>query len=344
MKKNLARILVVCLAIALTACGSTPAASPAPVESGSAPVAPAPSLPKQQLTLVTGSTGGTYFALGGAMATAWTKNVDHVTVSCLSSGASVENMNLLQKGEADLGMAMNSIADAAWNANAPFTAKTNNVRAIGVVYPEVIHIVATAETGANDLADLRGKRVALGPAGSGGAVFSEIAFAAAGIDATKDINAQRDSFSDATAKMQDGHLDASVSVLAVPASAIVELETSKKINFINISDEVLEAIRKDYPFYTRFKIPANTYSNTADVDTVTCQAALYCTSSLDEETVYLITKSFYENSADVAATHAAGKYINLDTALDGITTPLHKGAVRYFTEKGINVPANLIID
>lgn len=344
MKKNLARVLAICLVMAISGCSSTPATPSTSAGNGQSAVEPAPALPKQQLTLVTGSTGGTYFALGGAMATSWSKNIEHVTVSCLSSGASVENMNLLQKGEADLGMAMNSIADSAWNANAPFTAQASNVRAIGVIYPEVIHIVATADTGANDLSDLRGMRVALGPAGSGGAVFSEIAFSAAGIDITKDINAQRDSFADATAKMQDGHLDASVSVLAVPASAIVELETSKKINFVNISDDILEKIRQDYPFYTRFIIPAGTYSNAADVATVTCQAALYCTATLDEETVYLITKSFYENSAEVTATHAAGKYISLDTALDGITTPLHKGAARYFTEMGINVPVNLIID
>ena len=295
------------------------------------------------LTLATGSSGGTYYALGGAMATQWSSSLEGINVSAISTGASTENMNLINSGEADLGIAMNSIADDCWNGKGSFeqTGASTNFKAIGVVYPEVVQIVADASKGAKCLDDLRGMKVAIGPVGSGTASAAEIIFGAAGIDIESDIDAQRDSFSDATSKMQDNLIDASYSVLAVPASAITELETSKEITFIDINDEELANIQAAFPYYSRFVIPAGTYSNTEDVNTVTCKAALYCNPSLDDETVYNLTKSLYENGPQIAAVHSAGEYISIDTALEGLTTPLHPGAVKYYEEMGLTVPEEL---
>ncbi|MDR1490570.1 MAG: TAXI family TRAP transporter solute-binding subunit [Desulfovibrio sp.] len=295
----------------------------------------------KQLTLVTGSSGGTYYALGGAMASVWNKHLESkgIMVSSVSSGASVENMNLLHNGEADLGMAMNNVADAAWKGGSPFKEKMNKFLTLGVVYPEVYQIVAAAYLKAEKLSDLRGKRVAVGPVGSGTAVITELLLKAAGIDMAKEIQVQRDGFGNAASKMKDRHIDASCAVLSVPASSIVELKTSMELSYINVSDAELAKLREDYPFFTRFSIPPGTYSNTASIETITCQAALYCRADLDEETAYQLTKVFYEYGREVAAAHAAGKYIQLKTALDGITTPLHPGAIRYYKEKNLSIPA-----
>ncbi len=351
MKKRLLLFLSVCMAVSMMLSGCSDSGSKsedAGVSSDSNDAADKPeedtdTLKSQNLTLATGSTGGTYYALGGAMATVWTDAIDALTISAISTGASTENMNLINAGEADLGIAMNSIADDCYNGTGAFaeTGSQQNFKTIGVVYPEVFQIVADAGLGASSLSDLSGLTVAVGPVGSGTASASEIVFEAAGMDISKDIKAQRDSFSDATAKMQDGLLQASCAVLAVPASAITELETTKEISFINISDEELAAIQERFPYYTRFVIPAGTYSNTEDVMTVTCQAALYCRTDLDEETVYAITKGLYENKEEIEKTHTAGQYINVETALDGITTPLHPGAIKYYEEMGIEIPESL---
>ncbi|MDR2604904.1 MAG: TAXI family TRAP transporter solute-binding subunit [Desulfovibrio sp.] len=305
---------------------------------------PSPAAGKvRQFIMVTGSSGGTYYALGGAMAAAWNKHLESegIMVAGVASGASVENMHLLHSGEADLGMAMNNVADAAWNGGAPFPGKMNKFRALGVIYPEVYQIVADASTKATKLADLKGKRVAVGPVGSGTAVITELLFKAAGMDMS-DIQAQRDGFGNAAAKMKDGHLDASCAVLSVPASSILELKTGMDLSYVDIGDAELAKLRESHPFFTRFSIPAGTYSNTASIETVTCQAALYCRADLDEETAYKLTGALYEYSSEVAAAHAAGKSIQLKTALDGITTPLHPGAIRYYKEKNIAVPASLM--
>lgn len=299
----------------------------------------------QDLVMGTGSSGGTYYALGGAMATAMNNVLGDtgISITAQASGASVENMNLINAGEMDLGMAMNNVAANAFAGTGAFadTGAVTNVSSIGVVYNEVYQIVANANTGAKNVEDLKGLKIAVGPAGSGTVGLSELVFGIAGMDINKDIEPQSDSFGDAATKMQDGHIDAACNVLAVPASSIVEMTTSMKLAYINISDEILAEIQKDAPYFTRKVIPAGTYPDqTEDCNTITCKAALYCRADLDEETVYQITKAFYETGDQVAAAHATGAEIQLEGCLDGITTPIHPGAARYFQEKGIQVPDN----
>lgn len=302
-----------------------------------------PSIQPQDLVMGTGSSGGTYFALGGAMATAMNDKLAEfqVTISAQASGASVENMNLINAGEMDLGIAMNNVAANAFAGTGAFTAPVTNVSSIGVVYNEVYQIVANAKTGAKNVEDLKGLKIAVGPAGSGTVGLTEKVLAAAGIDIDKDIQRQSDSFGDAATKMQDGHIDAACNVLAVPAASIQEMTTSMDLTYVNISDEILASIQATEPYFTRKVIPAGTYNKqTEDCNTITCKAALYCRADLDEETVYQITKAFYESGDEIAAAHATGKEVQLEGCLDGITTPIHPGAARYFTEKGITVPNN----
>ncbi|MCI8422871.1 MAG: TAXI family TRAP transporter solute-binding subunit [Lawsonibacter sp.] len=297
----------------------------------------------QDLVMGTGSSGGTYFALGGAMANAMNNKLAEyqVTISAQASGASVENMNLINQGEMDLGIAMNNVAANAFEGTGAFSAPVTNVASIGVVYNEVYQIVANASTGAKNVEDLKGLKIAVGPAGSGTVGLTEKVLAAAGIDIDKDIQRQSDSFGDAATKMQDGHIDAACNVLAVPAASIQEMTTSMDLSYINISDEILATIQADAPYFTRKVIEAGTYNGqTEDCNTITCKAALYCRADLDEETVYQITKAFYESGDEIAAAHATGKEVQLEGCLDGITTPIHPGAARYFTEMGITVPDN----
>ena len=297
----------------------------------------------QDLVMGTGSSGGTYYALGAAMANAMNNKLAdaQINISAQVSGASVENLNLINIGEMDLGISMNNVAADAHAGTGAFSAPVTNVMAIGVVYNEVYQIVANAKTGAKNVEDLKGLKIAIGPAGSGTLGLSQKVFAAAGIDPDKDIQPQSDGFGDAAAKMQDGHIDAACNVLAVPASSIQEMTTSMDLAYVNISDDILATIQADAPYFTRKVIPAGTYNGqTEDCNTITCKAALYCAATLDEETVYQITKAFYETGDEVAAAHATGKEIQLEGCLDGITTPIHPGAARYFTEKGITVPDN----
>ena len=328
----------------LAGCGpKEPAGSGAPSQPGGSSTPPPVSAGPQDLVMGTGSSGGTYYALGAAMANAMNNKLAdaQINISAQVSGASVENLNLINIGEMDLGISMNNVAADAHAGTGAFSTPVTNVMAIGVVYNEVYQIVANAKTGAKNVEDLKGLKIAIGPAGSGTLGLSQKVFAAAGIDPDKDIQPQSDSFGDASAKMQDGHIDAACNVLAVPASSIQEMTTSMDLAYVNISDDILATIQADAPYFTRKVIPAGTYNGqTEDCNTITCKAALYCAATLDEETVYQITKAFYETGDEVAAAHATGKEIQLEGCLDGITTPIHPGAAKYFAEKGITVPDN----
>jgi TRAP transporter TAXI family solute receptor len=345
MKKLLLLFVVCILAFSLVACGGQETPPPAsneteepetegPVEEPRGPV---------DLVMGTGSSGGTYFALGGAMSNAWNSFLkdQQITVTAQASGASVENINLINAGEMDLGMAMNNVAANAFAGTGAFNAPVTNVSSIGVVYNEVYQIVANAKTGAKNVEDLKGLRVAVGPAGSGTVGLTEKVLAAAGLDIDKDIKRQSDSFGDAATKMQDGHIDAACNVLAVPASSIIEMSTVMDLSYVNISDEILATIQAEEPYFVRKIIPAGTYKDQEEDNyTITCKAALYCRADLDEDTVYYITKAMYETNEEVAAAHATGKEIQLEGALEGITTPIHPGAARYYKEMGIEVPDN----
>ena len=345
MKKLLLLFVVCILALSLVACGGQE--TPPPVSNdteGPADETPAeePRAP-QDLVMGTGSSGGTYFALGGAMSNAMNKMMEEqlITVTAQASGASVENINLINAGEMDLGMAMNNVAANAFAGTGAFSEPVTNVSSIGVVYNEVYQIVANAKTGAKNVEDLKGLTVAVGPAGSGTVGLTEKVLAAAGLDIDKDIKRQSDSFGDAATKMQDGHIDAACNVLAVPASSIIEMSTVMDLAYVDISDEILATIQADEPYFVRKVIPAGTYKDQAeDNNTITCKAAMYCRADLDEETVYQITKAMYETGDVVAAAHATGKEIQLEGALEGITTPIHPGAARYYQEMGIEVPDN----
>ena len=356
MKKILSLMLVGSMIALMTACsgGGAPAATTAaPAETTAAAAAEAPaaeasadiSVDPADYVMGTGSTGGTYFALGGAMANAINNRLSDykLSITAQSTGASVENINLMHAGEMDFGIAMNNVAANAYEGTGAFadTGKIEDVKAIGVVYNEVYQIVANASTNAKNVEDLKGLKIAIGPAGSGTLGLSQKVFAAAGLDPDKDIQPQSDSFGDAATKMQDGHIDAACNVLAVPASSIVEMTTSMKLAYVNISDEILAEIQKEAPYFTRKVIPAGTYPDQEeDCNTITCKAVLYCRADLPDDVVYLITKAFYETGEEVAAAHATGKEIQLEGCLDGVTTPIHPGTKRYFEEQGIEVPDN----
>lgn len=335
MKKVLALLLIVLLVFSLVACdkeADKPSGGEGVVE-----------LKPQDLVMGTGSSGGTYFALGGAMSNAMNGVLADakISVTAQASGASVENINLINAGDMDLGIAMNNVAANAFDGVGAFDAPVTNVASIGVVYNEVYQIVASAKSGIKEVEDLKGMKVAVGPPGSGTVGLTGKVLNAAGLDVNTDINAQSDGFGDAVTKLQDGHIDAACNVLSVPAAAITELTALMDIVYVDISDAILESIQAEEPYFVRKVIPAGTYNKQIeDINTITCKAALYCRADLDEETVYQITKAFYETGDTVAAAHATGKEIQLEGALEGVTTPIHPGAARYFKEKGIDVHNN----
>ena len=226
--------------------------------------------------------------------------------------------------------------DYAYNGTNTFADEgaITSFAAICTMYPETIQIVA--KTDIKSIADLAGKKVSVGDVGSGTEFNAAQIFEAYGMT-FDDIQKQNLGFTDSADKFKDGQLDAFFVTAGAPTVAITELATSTEFTILSIDADKLAWLQENYGYYTQYDMPAGTvYENVKeDVTTVAVMATLICDADLDEQTVYDITKGIYENLEPITAAHAKGAELVLEKATDGISTPMHPGAVKYFTEKGI---------
>lgn len=295
----------------------------------------------QVLTMGTGSTGGTYFPLGGAMAGVWNDNLGEtgISVSTQSSGASVENLQLLGAGEVDLIMAVNGPSETAY-AGEPVGEEEvdpGEIQFLGNVYGEVTQIIARADSGIESVEDMAGATVQIGPAGSGTEVSARTILEAAGIDPDADIEARQDSFGDALDSLRDGQADAAFAILALPHGGTTDLATAVDLNFVSVEGGLLDGLLSDDATLSALEVEAGLYPGQDEPITwVTNWATLYTTSDVGEDTAYDLVRVLYEQSDSIAEAHATGSQISLDTALDGrIDIPIHPGAERYYEEQGV---------
>jgi hypothetical protein len=286
------------------------------------------------LNIATGGTAGTYFPLGGAMAEIINNNVADVNATAVTSGASVANINMLATDEVQMAFVQNDIAFYAYNGVEMFKDKQQaNVRALATLYNETIQVVTLASAGVKSLADLKGKRVAVGAAGSGAEVNARQVLEATGIT-YKDISPQYLSFAEAANGLRDGNTDVAFLTAGAPTAAVRDVAAQKEVVIIPVPKNIADKLIAKYPFYVRVKIPKDTYSKqTADVDTVTVKSILVTNASLDEELVYNVTKAIFTNLDRLILAHAQGKNISRTTALEGLPIPVHPGADRFFKEK-----------
>ena len=181
------------------------------------------------------------------------------------------------------------------------------------------------------------KKVSIGASGSGVYFNAVDILAAAGLS-EDDIKAQYQSFGDSTDALKDGKIDAAFIVAGAPTPAITELCLASSASLVPIDGDIATKLMSSSPYYTSYVIPAGTYKGQEeDVTTVTVKATLIVSTSTSEEDVYNITKAIFDNSAAIATNHAKGSELSLENATGGMTAPFHKGAAKYFAEKGITV-------
>jgi TRAP transporter TAXI family solute receptor len=285
------------------------------------------------INIGTGGTAGTYYPLGGAMAEILKANIPGVNATAESTGASSANINMLNQGEIELALVQNDVSYYADLGIELFEeqGKIEGLRAIATLYPEVCQIITTKNTGITSVADFAGKKIAVGAAGSGVEANARQILAAYGLS-YEDIKPQYLSFAEAAAGLKDGNIDAGFITAGTPTSAVLDLSAQNQVVLISIDDAIADQLVEEYPFYTKVLIPADVYNTDADVQTLAVKAMLATTDKMSEEMAYNITKAIFENLDKLAAAHAAGKLVSLETAQEGISIPLHPGAEKYFNE------------
>jgi TRAP transporter TAXI family solute receptor len=287
------------------------------------------------LTIATGGTAGTYYPLGAGMADIWNKNIKGMNAMVQSTGASVANINLLKNKEVDLIFVQNDVAFYAYNGVELFKEPFPQLRGLATLYPETVQIVALADRGINSVYDLKGKRVAVGAAGSGTEVNARQILAAAGIT-YNDIKVQYLSFAEAANNLKDGNIDAAFVTAGHPTAAIVDLAAVRKIVLVPVAEEIIASLQKDYPFYVKIVVPAGTYKGVdTDVVTVAVKAMLAVRAEMPEDLAYQLLKTMYANQKRLIEAHAKGELIIPETGKEGMSIPLHPGAEKFFKEMGL---------
>jgi hypothetical protein len=283
--------------------------------------------------MLTGGTSGTYYPLGGEMATIIT-NETGIQTDALSSNASADNVIDIAEGNAEIAFVQSDVvAFAVDGINAFDGSPVDNIMAIGTLYPESIQIVAGEGSGIESVEDLAGATVSVGAPGSGTYINAEQILEAHGL-AMEDIDAQHLDFGESTGGIQDGNIDAAFITAGWPTGAVEGLGATSDFTILNIEQDKIDEIIDAYPYYSEDTIPGGTYGGLDDdITTVAVGAILAISSELSEDAVYEITKAIYDNADTI--THSRGANITPETGVEGISIDFHPGAERYFQEAGV---------
>lgn len=292
---------------------------------------------KKFVTIASGWVTGVYYPLAGAISRIAHEKLQDVKITVESSGASVANAKLIASGDADLAILQNDIAFYALQGQKPmFDKPVANIRGVCSLYPEHVQIQARKEANINSVADLKGKRVAVGPLGSGTEQNAMQILEAYGLKFEDLGKVERLTASESSDYLKDGRIDAAFYTVGVGASAIVDTAISVDTVIVPIEAEKAKALAQKYPFYSEDKVPAGVYKGTdKDIPTVAVLAILVARAEMDADLAYRITKAMFENLKTIETAHAKGKEVKLETAVKGMPIPLHPGAEKYYKEKGL---------
>lgn len=293
------------------------------------------------ISIATGGTGGAYYPIGGAMASFIAREFDGVqNATAETTGGSVENIRLIHQGEAEMALAQGDAVYQGCNGELDFD-EPQNIATIGLVYVNVLQIVSPADLGIEGMQDLAGKRVSVGDAGSATEVFMRQVTEFSGMSYDDFAETQRLPFADQVTAIRNDQLDVGTWVVAPGVSSIQDLASSEEISILEFSEEEIEALNEEYPYYIGTEIEPGTYQGVDDAVSVPgTWNHLLVSKDLDEEFVYQLTKLLHENPDVLAQGHPAGGELAAENVENALCT-LHPGAMRYFEEQGIDVPEGM---
>ena len=287
-----------------------------------------------RVRMATGGNTGTYYAFGTAVGQILSDQTK-IPITIQSTGASKANIQLIAANEVEIAIVQNDVMYYAYEGVDLFSGeKITNFSTMAALYAEVCQVVANPAAGITTIADLKGKNVSVGDAGSGTEFNARQILEAYGVTFS-DIQKQNLSFGASADAMKDGKIDAFFCVAGAPTTAVTDLSITKDITVLEVDEGHAVQIIETYPFYTQFSIPAGSYRGiNQDVKTLAVKATFIVSEKLSEDTVYQLTKTLIESREVIAQAHAKGVELSSAYAVSGISVPFHKGAERYFREIG----------
>jgi len=291
-------------------------------------------------SIASGAVGGIYQPIAEAIAkiARETPGLD-LPLTVESTGASVANVQLLGDRKIQLGLVQNDIAFYGYEGTTlpSFRGKArSNLRAIASIYPEFVQVVASKASGVTSVEGFRGKRVALGPEGSGTEQNAIQLLEANGLKVTDLAAAERIDTADAVTKMKAGQLDGAFFTVGGGSALVRDLLADGTGQLVAVPRVQIARLIAKVPFYWLDEIPAGTYPNqTGAVSTPSVRVLLLTTDNADEGAIYGLTKALVDNLPALRAAHPAVSGLTVDTVLRVVTVPVHPGALRLYRERNI---------
>lgn len=288
----------------------------------------------QFLTVATGGSSGVYYQIGATLADVLADEMDSDS-SVQSTGASAENINLLTDNNAEIAFTMGDATVQAVEGTGPFEDDARDgLMAIMTMYPNTVQLIARADAGIESVEDLAGANVAVGDVGSGVELNAQMVLGAYDMS-YDDLNADYLPYGEATDQMANGHIDALFATSGLPNPSLVELGTNTDFVTVPIDGDGRETLLNEYEFFQDATIPADTYEEEEDTETVAVVNHLMANDELSEDAVYDITSVIFDNLDRIHNSHTEAENITAETATEGLVVPLHPGAQRYYEENDL---------
>ena len=331
-KKMLALLSSALLALTVTACGGQTSSAPGGSEQGGA--AAGGGAEQQFLTIATGGSSGPYYTIGGAMAKVYKDKLGY-NASVQSTGASVENINLIKSKKADLAFVMSDVTTFAYEGQENFKegGAIKDLRAMAGLYLNYVQIVTLKDRNIQSVYDLKGKRVGVGAPNSGVEVNARMVLAGHGIT-YDDIKADYLSYAEAIEQLKNNNIDAAFVTSGLPNATVIDLSTTKDVAIVPIKPEDVAKMQEQYPFFVSAEIPAGVYNNEQPIQTAAIRNILLLRGDLSDDQAYKLTKTFFEELPALQAAHNAANEIDVKEAGKNLVVPLHPGAEKYYKEVG----------
>ncbi len=284
---------------------------------------------QEELRVGTASLGGAFYPVGQGIANLVTEHVDGVSMVPVVTQGAVQNPRLVASGETDLGITNANLLYLAVNGEKPYPGVLE-IAPLGALHPSILHIVTLDGSPIETFADLKGKRLAVGPAGGGTLSFLTRLLEVYGMS-PNDITPSFLSYADGFSQLSDGNVDAALALSGYPTSAVMQTQATNKLKFVKIADDKLAEILEKYPYYSKVDLPKEVYGLDQDAVVLGVNNVLIAPKAMDDERAYAITKAVYGHLDAFGEENANAKQIKASDSLE-LAVPLHPGAQRFFDE------------
>ena len=293
--------------------------------------------PQVIIRFPTAGASGALYSVGAAITNMWNTQIPFVKASSQASAGGIDNLNQIADGESQISIAISSNCWQSFNGTDSFEGMANpDLRVIAGLYLNPNQVVVTERSGIRTLSDVKGKHFAVAASGSSVEGECKNHFTAAGLSYPDDIRAEYISFSDSAELLRNGQIDGAWIMSGIPAAAVSQA-LSSGCRLLDIDEKTIANLKAEYPWYVTYTIPAGSYPNQKeDITTTAIKMVLFCSAKLDDETVYMLTKTLWENMAELGESQASLRNLTAEDAVRDIAgLPIHDGAQRYYKEIGV---------